>query len=83
MAELPSDRLIPDEHLFSYVGIDFFDPLYPLYVKQGRSTVKHYGCLFSCLTMQATYTEGLNLLKQIYLLTLFAGSLTEEECQRL
>ena len=54
MADLPSDRLTPNEPTFSYVGIDFFGPLY---VKQGRSTVKHYGCLFSCLTMRATHIE--------------------------
>jgi len=54
MANLPSDRLTPDEPPFSYVGIDFFGPFY---VKQRRSTVKHYGCLFSCLTMRATHIE--------------------------
>ena len=54
MADLPSDRLTPDEPPFSYVGTDFFGPLC---VKQGRSTVKHYGCLFSCLTMRATHIE--------------------------
>ena len=54
MADLPDDRLIPDEPPFSYVGIDFFGPLY---LKQGRSTVKHYGCLFSCLTVRATHIE--------------------------
>lgn len=59
MANLPSDSLTPDEPAFSYVGIDFFDPLY---VKQCRSSVKHYGCFFSCLTMRATHiavTESL------------------------
>ena len=54
MADLPADRLTPGEPPFSYVGIDFFGPLY---VKQGRSTVKHYGCLFSCLTMRASHIE--------------------------
>jgi len=54
MADLPSDRPTPDEPPFSYVSIDFFGPLY---VKEGRSTVKHYGCLFSCLTMRATHIE--------------------------
>ena len=54
MADLLDDRLIPDEPPFPYVGIDFFGPLY---VKQGRSTVKHYGCLFSCLTVRATHIE--------------------------
>ena len=54
MADLPADRLTPGEPLYSYVGIDFFGPLY---VKQGRSTVKHYGSLFSCLTMRASHIE--------------------------
>ena len=54
MADLPADRLTPGESPFSYVGIDVFGPLY---VKQGRSTVKHYGCLFSCLTMRASHIE--------------------------
>ena len=53
-ADLPSDRLTPDKPPFSYVGIDFFGPLY---VKQGRGTVKHYGYLFSCLTRRATQIE--------------------------
>jgi len=48
MEDLPSERLTPDEPPFSYVGIDFFALLY---MKQGRSTVKHYGHLSSCLTM--------------------------------
>ena len=54
MANLPSDRVTPDEPPFSYVGINFFGPFY---VKQQRSTVKHYACLFSCLTMRATHIE--------------------------
>ncbi|XP_078344112.1 uncharacterized protein LOC144629777 [Oculina patagonica] len=54
MADLPDDRLIPGEPPFSYVGVDFFGPMY---VKRGRSTVKHYGCIFSCLTMRATHIE--------------------------
>lgn len=54
MADLPSDRVIPGEPPFSYVGIDFFGPFY---VKQGRSTVEHYGCLFLCLAKRATHIE--------------------------
>ena len=54
MADLPQERLIPGEPPFSYVGIDFFGPLH---VKQGRSTVRHYGCLFLCLTVRATHIE--------------------------
>ena len=41
-------------NFFSYVGLDFFGPLF---VKRGRSTVTHYGCLFSCLTNRATHIE--------------------------
>ena len=52
MADLPSDRLTPDNPPFTHVGIDFFGPLY---VKRGRSILKHYGCLFTCLTMRATH----------------------------
>ena len=54
IADLPSDRLTPDNPPFTHVGIDF---LGPLYVKRGRSILKHYGCLFTCLTMQATHIE--------------------------
>ena len=50
VASLPQDRLTP----FASVGIDFFGPLY---VKQRRSIVKHYGCLFTCLTMRAAHIE--------------------------
>ena len=54
MASLPQDRLTPDQPPFASVGIDFFGPLY---VKQLRSIVNNYGCLFSCLTMRATHIE--------------------------
>lgn len=54
MADLPEDRLTPDDPPFTSVGIDFFGPMY---VKRGRSVLKHYGCLFSCLTMRATHIE--------------------------
>ena len=54
MASLPEDRLIPDKPPFTYVGIDYFGPLE---VKQGRSRVKRYGCLFTCLTTCAVHIE--------------------------
>ena len=54
MADLPEERLIPGDPPFSYVGIDYFGPLL---VKRGISTVKHYGSLFSCLTVRATHIE--------------------------
>jgi len=54
MAGLPSDRLTPDKPPFSYVGVDFFGPLQ---VKRGRTIVKRYGCLFTCLVMRAVHIE--------------------------
>ncbi|XP_068757389.1 uncharacterized protein [Montipora capricornis] len=54
MADLPKERLTPGDLPFSYVGINYFGPLF---VKRGRSIVKHYGCLFSCLTLRATHIE--------------------------
>ena len=54
MADLPEDRLTPEKPPFSFVGIDYFGPLE---VKQGRSRVKRYGCLFTCLTTRAIHIE--------------------------
>ena len=39
---------------FTYVGLDYFGPLY---VRQGRSSVKRYGCLFTCLVVRAVHIE--------------------------
>ena len=54
MADLPEDRVTPDLPPFSYVGIDFFGPFL---VKKGRSQVKRYGCLFTCLVVRAVHIE--------------------------
>ena len=54
MADLPVDRLTPDEPPFSRVGVDYFGPLE---VKRGRSVVKRYGVLFTCLTVRAVHLE--------------------------
>lgn len=54
MAPLLAVRVAPSDPLFTYVGIDYFGPLF---VKQGRSQVKRYGCLFTCLTMRAVHIE--------------------------
>ena len=59
MAELPKERVTLGDPPFTYVGVDCFGPLE---VKQGRSHVKRYGCLFTCLTMRALHIEILHSL---------------------
>ena len=54
MADLPPSRLQIDTHPFAYCGVDYFGPLL---VKQRRSQVKRYGCLFICLTSRAIHIE--------------------------
>ena len=59
MAKLPEDRITPNKPPFTYVGVDFFGPIE---VKQGRSRVKRYGCIFTCLTVRAIHIEVANTL---------------------
>ena len=59
MANLPPERLEPGKPCFSYVGLDCFGPFY---VKVGRSEVKRYGCIFTCLTTRAVHIEKLDQL---------------------
>jgi len=54
MAELPSARLQVDKPPFTSVGIDYFGPYF---VKQGRSMVKRFGCIFTCMTTRAVHIE--------------------------
>ena len=54
MANLPKERLTPENPPFTFVGVDYFGPLY---VQQGRSYVKRYGCVFTCLTTRALHIE--------------------------
>ena len=57
MADLTKHRVTPSEPPFTDVGTDCFGPTQ---VKQGRSLVKRYGCLFRCLTMRAEQIEILH-----------------------
>lgn len=50
MANLPKFRFEPNLPIFSRVGVDYFGPIE---VKVLRSTVKRYGCLFTCLSSRA------------------------------
>jgi hypothetical protein len=54
MANLPQSRLMPHQSPFTRVGVDYFGPLQ---VKQGRSVVKRYGCLFTCMTTRAMHID--------------------------
>lgn len=60
MADLPAERVTPDNPPFSYVGVDCFGPFV---VKRVRSQLKRYGCLFTCLTMRAIHIEKLDSLE--------------------
>ena len=54
MADLPKDRLEVNSAPFINVGIDYFGPFA---VKRARSTVKRYGCIFTCLVTRALHIE--------------------------
>ena len=59
MADLPVDRLTPDQLPFTSVGVDYFGPFQ---VKRGRSLVKRYGVIFTCLAIRAVHIEVLHSL---------------------
>ena len=54
MADLPVDRLTPDQPPFSRVGVDCFGPFQ---VRRGRSLAKRYGVIFTCLAIRAVHIE--------------------------
>ena len=54
MAPLLQEQVTPNQPPFSCVGIDFFGPML---VKERRSTVKRWGCVFSCLACRAVHLE--------------------------
>ena len=59
MAELPAERVAVNQPAFSCVGVDVFGPFL---VKYGRSEVKRYTCLFTCLSTRAVHLEKIDSL---------------------
>ena len=54
MASLPEDRITPSKPPFTYVGVDCFGPFE---ARRGRSNVKRYGVIFTCLVVRAVHIE--------------------------
>ena len=59
MSDLPEDRVTPGDPVFTHVGVDYFGPFV---VKVGRILEKHYGVIFSCMTVRAVRIEVANSL---------------------
>lgn len=54
MADLPEERVLHEKAPFTNVGVDYFGPID---IKRGRSLIKRYGVLFTCLTSRAVHLE--------------------------
>ena len=59
MADLPLERCLSGNPPFTFVGVDIFGPLY---AAQGRSQVKRYGCIYSCMNTRGCHLELLDSL---------------------
>jgi len=54
MAPLPDFRVTPGKPAFTCTGVDYMGPVI---VKQGRSLLKHYVCVFTCMATRAVHLE--------------------------
>ncbi|XP_046339933.2 uncharacterized protein LOC124121032 [Haliotis rufescens] len=55
MSDLPDERITPDLPPFTNVGMDFFGPFK---VIRGRTSVKRYGVVFTCMNLRAIHLEA-------------------------
>ncbi|XP_062709631.1 uncharacterized protein LOC109432424 [Aedes albopictus] len=59
MATLPEFRLTPFIRAFTFVGLDYFGPVF---VRVGRSLAKRWVAVFTCLTIRAVHLEVVHTL---------------------
>lgn len=59
MAPVRKEQVTAGEPPFTYTGVDLFGPFR---VKQKRSSVKRYGCIFTCITTRAVHLEIVHFL---------------------
>ena len=64
MADLPPERCVAGGPPFEVVGTDLFGPIC---VKVNRSSVKRWGCIFTCFKSRAVHIEVLNSLEAMLL----------------
>ena len=54
MSDLPESRVVPGRTPFYHTMVDYFGPLK---VKRGRTELKRWGCVFTCLNTRAVHLE--------------------------
>ena len=79
MANLPKERLMSGEPPLTYVGVDYFGPLV---VRQGRSNVKRYGYLFTCLVVRAVHSEVVHSLDTDSFVNAFRRFINSRGCSK-
>ncbi|XP_046341271.2 uncharacterized protein LOC124122193 [Haliotis rufescens] len=79
MADLPRDRVSPGDPAFTSVVLDCFGLFM---VKRGRSEVKRYGCIFTCLTTRSIHLEKLDGLDTDSFLNGFVRFISRRGCPK-
>ena len=59
MSNLPRFRIEYQRRPFTNTGLDFFGPMF---IKQRRSRLKRWGCLFACMLTRVVHLELVELL---------------------